>query len=81
MTRSHDEFRELDRRNGNGLDVALVWNSLTDRLYVVVVDAQYDDVFRIAVDAGDALDAFRHPYAYRRTRTAPRVKASVQPAQ
>jgi hypothetical protein len=77
MTSDHDALRELDRRNGDGLDVTLFWNSLTDRLYVVVVDAQRDDVFRVAVDAGDALDAFHHPYAYRRTRTAPRVKASV----
>ena len=77
MTRNHDELRELDRRSADGLDVTLVWNSLTELVYVVVIDAQRDDVLHIAVDAGDALDAFHHPYAYRRTRTAPRVKASV----
>lgn len=77
MTRNHNELRELDRRQGDGLDVTLVWNALTDSVYVVVVDAQRDDVLRIPVDAGDALDAFHHPYAYRRTRMAPRVKASV----
>ncbi len=66
MTRNHDELRELDRRNGGGIDVKLLWNSRTDRLYVVVNDAQRDSDFRVAVQAGDALEAFHHPYAYRR---------------
>ena len=72
MTRNHDELRELDRRNGGGMDVRLVWNSRTDRLYVVVIDAQRDDDFRVAVEAGDALEAFHHPYAYRRPGPASR---------
>ena len=72
MTHSHDALRELDRRTGGGLDVTLWWNSLTDRLHVVVVDAQSNEVFRVAVDAGDALEAFHHPYAYRRPGPAAR---------
>ena len=71
MTRNHNELRELDRRSGGGIDVRLLWNSRTGRLYVVVVDAQRDDDFRVAVAAGDALEAFHHPYAYRRSRPAP----------
>ncbi len=71
MTRNRDELRELDRRNGGGIDVKLLWNSRTDRLYVVVNDAQRDSDFRVAVQAGDALEAFHHPYAYRRPRPAP----------
>lgn len=80
MTRNHDELRELDRRTGGGIDVTLLWNSRTDRLYVVVIEAQRDSDFRVAVEAGDALEAFHHPYAYRRPRPAlQRARAGVRP--
>jgi hypothetical protein len=31
---------------------------------VLVVDLRYGDSFDLEVDPADALDAFRHPYAY-----------------
>ena len=57
--------RELDHRNADGIDVTLLWDPGTDRVVVAVVDD--NESFRIGVDAGEALDAFRHPYAYDRT--------------
>ncbi len=56
--------RELDHRNADGIDVTLLWDPRTDCVAVAVVDD--NESFRIAVDAGEALDAFRHPYAYDR---------------
>jgi hypothetical protein len=57
-------MRELDRRCGDGLEVALLWSPPTDRVVVAVVDERLGRRFRIDVDARDALAAFHHPYAY-----------------
>ncbi len=54
--------RELDRRSGDGIDVRLLLDPDTNRVVVAVVDQR--GRFRMTVDASDALDAFRHPYAY-----------------
>jgi hypothetical protein len=56
--------RELDHRNADGIDVTLLWDPRTDSVVVAVVDD--NESFRIAVDGSEALDAFRHPYAYDR---------------
>ena len=69
------ELRELDSRSGDGFAVTLLWNARTDAVLVTVADARTGDLFRIAVDAADALDAFHHPYAYsRRLDGSPRPR-------
>ena len=55
---------ELDHRAGDGLEVWLLWTASTNRLFVLVVDTKLEDAFELDVAAQDALDAFRHPYAY-----------------
>jgi hypothetical protein len=55
---------ELDRRGAGGIDVALLWNARTNEVFLVLEDTRDDASFRIEVDASDALEAFRHPYAY-----------------
>jgi hypothetical protein len=62
------EIRELDYRSGDGIAVTLLWEPEKDRVVVAVEDERTNDRFRIRVDAADALDAFRHPYAYDRRR-------------
>ena len=64
MDALHDEVRELDSRVQEGLEVTLFWDPGANRVFVVVADACADEWFRVDVDAADALDAFRHPYAY-----------------
>ncbi len=59
-----NDMRELDRRQGDGLDVALLWEPTSDCLYVVLTDVRMRESFRIRVEASNALDAFKHPYAY-----------------
>lgn len=63
---TNDEVRELARRSGDGIDVTLLWNSGTDRVFVLVDDQRRAERFRIPVRNGNALDAFHHPYAYNR---------------
>jgi hypothetical protein len=44
------------------------WNPRTNQLFVAVGDERYGESFELEVDAADALDAFRHPYAYAKRR-------------
>jgi hypothetical protein len=62
------DIRELDYRSNDGIEVTLLWNPRTSRLYVHVVNERQGDAFRIEIDAADALEAFNHPYAYANRR-------------
>jgi len=61
---SDGSLKELDFRASNGLEVALLWQADDERMIVEVVDTKLDDAFRVQIAASEALDAFRHPYAY-----------------
>jgi dihydrofolate reductase len=56
--------RELDHRVNDGLNVKLLWNSLTDRVSIAVEDERTGEFFELDVGPEDALIAFYHPYAY-----------------
>ncbi len=58
------EARELDHRESDGIDVKLLWSARTDQVWVAVRDERAGTSFRLEVEPGDALTAFRHPYAY-----------------
>jgi hypothetical protein len=57
-------FEELDRREGDGIEVSLLWNRADESITVFVVDSSLAGSLEIPVAPQDALDAFRHPYAY-----------------
>jgi hypothetical protein len=58
-------IHELDQRSNDGIDVKLLWNSLTNRVTVAVEDQRTGESFELRpVDPEDALAAFHHPYAY-----------------
>lgn len=57
--------RELDRRSNDGIDVAVLWNPRTNQVSVAVDDDRLGESFELEIDPANALDAFRHPYAYR----------------
>lgn len=59
-----EQLCELDRRSGNGIDVTLVWEPATNHVFVGVIDKRTGNQFAIEVDPANALDAFRHPFAY-----------------
>jgi len=54
---------ELDRREADGISVTLSWDCVGNRVIVSVVEATGDS-FEVTVEDANALDAFRHPYAY-----------------
>jgi len=58
------ELRELDRRTHNGIDGSLLWNPRTEGVSVAVTDTRGGGSIEFGVEPGDALEAFRHPYAY-----------------
>jgi hypothetical protein len=59
-----DMARELDYRETDGLEVALVWYPAEDAIAVKVLDTRTGERFEIPVDADNARDAFNHPFAY-----------------
>jgi hypothetical protein len=64
MTDTDTRERELDYREGDGLQVALVWYSDRDAIAVKVLDTRTGERFEIPVDPASARDAFEHPFAY-----------------
>jgi hypothetical protein len=58
------DWRELALREGDGLEVQLLWNKSADRVKVTVADARSASGFELEVASADALSAFNHPFAY-----------------
>jgi hypothetical protein len=57
-------FEELDYREADGIEVSLLWSRTDNTVSVLVTDAKTNDCFELHVRNEDALDAFRHPFAY-----------------
>jgi hypothetical protein len=68
MPTTFTERRELAHRISNGIDVRLFWGQSSNRVTIAVFDSHSDEALEFDVDAGAALDAFNHPYAYAATR-------------
>ena len=64
QTSIENQVRELDHRAGDGVDVRLLWSPQTNQVWVAVVDTRDEESFELEVHPADALDAFRHPFAY-----------------
>jgi hypothetical protein len=56
---------ELARRSDDGIVVRLVWDALEDCVLVRYRDGRTGDAFTARVPRHRALNAFRHPNAYR----------------
>jgi hypothetical protein len=59
---------ELDQRENNGITVSLMWNRSTNDVVAHVHDGVLDETFDLSIGGKEALDVFRHPYAYASTR-------------
>jgi hypothetical protein len=57
-------IQELDHRSNDGIDVRLLWEPRSGRVFVSVHDIRIDEFVEFDVAPADALEAFRHPYAY-----------------
>ncbi|HUE27634.1 MAG TPA: hypothetical protein VMP89_12740 [Solirubrobacteraceae bacterium] len=64
------EIRELDRRSNDGIVVRLLWSPESDRVWIDVQDERSGGSFKLEVAPGDALAAFRHPYAFAKREDA-----------
>lgn len=58
------QTRELAAREGDGIQVTLLWHPGDNALTVSVEDTRVGRWFQLAVAPDRALDAFYHPYAY-----------------
>ena len=59
-----DDWRELATREGDSLEISLLWSGTADRVKVTVSDSRLDDEFELHVAGAEALAAFHHPFAY-----------------
>jgi len=64
LTDISSEPLELDRREGDGIVVSLLWRKTVDVISIAVSDERTSEEFELSVDPDSALDAFRHPFAY-----------------
>jgi hypothetical protein len=69
---------ELDSRTQDGVEVTLLWQPDTDVVIVDVNDGRVGQRFQLIVDAEEALDVFRHPFAYAAFRGVP-LAVQVEP--
>jgi hypothetical protein len=68
--------RELDHRNSAGIDVRLLWDRQTNDVLLAVADEHTGESLTFEVHGAEALDAFRHPYAYAGTAHLGRALAA-----
>ena len=59
-----DDWRELASRDGDGLEISLLWSKAADRIKVTVADSRLDESFELDIAGAEALAAFHHPFAY-----------------
>ena len=57
-------WRELARRTGNGVEVALLWNQARGCVKVAVSDARLCHHVDLELTDADALRAFEQPFAH-----------------
>jgi hypothetical protein len=65
---STDDWRELASRDGDGLEISLLWSRTADRVKVTVSDSRLDESFELDIAGAEALAAFHHPFAYAANR-------------
>ena len=74
-----DDWRELAQREGDGIEVRLLWSTSADRVKVTVADSKFDEEFTLDVAGADALAAFNHPFAYLPSRGFGLVELDREP--
>jgi hypothetical protein len=55
---------DLASRRGDGLDVMLLWDKQSGRLWVDVLHMHTGRTFEVEAKPDNALDVFYHPFAY-----------------
>ena len=63
---SYEVVVDLAERQSSDLDVVLLWGRRSGRLWVTVTHRRSGQTARISATPTNALDVFRHPFAYGR---------------
>ena len=58
------QLRELAHRRSANLEVTLLWNRRSRRVWVSIYDLANDEQRAVLVPHDRAMDAFNHPYVY-----------------
>jgi hypothetical protein len=66
------EWREMARRVGDGIEVALLWNGSLSRVKVMVSDERLCHYLDLEVERADAVSAFHRQFA----DAAPQLQAT-----
>jgi hypothetical protein len=74
-------LRELDHREGDGIEVSLLWQPADNSVYLAVTDHRRREQFTERVDPAAARDAFQHPYSYRSSTTGEKPASSAASAR
>lgn len=64
MDMTSETLRELDHRHGDGIDVSLLWDPASERVFIDVRDERLGESLRFEVEPAEAHAAFLHPFAY-----------------
>ena len=59
-----NDMRQLAQRRSANLEVTLLWNRQSRRVWISIHDLANDEQYAARVPPEHALDAFNHPYAY-----------------
>jgi hypothetical protein len=62
--RNNMTLKELDYRTADHIEVSLLWSPESGQLAVVVVDEAAGEEFAMEVEPSEAMEVFRHPFAY-----------------
>jgi hypothetical protein len=73
-------WKELAHRSSHGVHVTLSWDADTDAVSVEATDVATGEAVFLVVPPAQALDAFRHPFAYAAT-CGRRAPSTVQAAR
>ena len=57
-------IRELAHRRSANLEVTLLWNRRSHRVWISIYNVANDEQAAAPVPHEQAVDAFQHPYAY-----------------
>jgi hypothetical protein len=74
LQQTTDRLLELAFRESDGIEVALLWDAIDDGVLLTVRDGRTGEWFVSSIEGAEALDAFRHPFAY-----AARRRGGAQP--
>ena len=69
-------IEELATRESAGIRVSLLWSRGENTLLVVVRDSRTSEQFALSAGPDEAMDVFRHPFAYRASRAAATARAA-----